>query len=451
MSIDYFRKCIKAEDQLGFSDIVIWGIPVWRIVRSRIRSKNVLSKKKDILLGVKNTSLRRAFISTCLFFIKVVFTNKSVDNVIQAKVAQSKIEDLYMDKISDPVIAESDLSKSCLILQLSALYPRFNEDKVLDYFLISRFLYVISVFLLPVLLLFRGRKIYQLYCKVVTIYRVSRVEILFSLLRISGYLISVFFWNLILRKMKVKRVFVVGRRDGVPLIVAAKKANIPTYELQHGITFRETVTYGGIYDSRLDPDYFLTFGSKWMGTQFGMPLERLINIGWAYNVYLRRYSEGIEKKTNSVLFISEPHITQRMIETIIEVATAYPMFEFNLRLHPMERVHVNQLKMIEKYSNVSIVSNQRESTLAMLEYYWIVGEKSTVMYEAVSNEIKIGLLCYNGFEPFEMEEKEKEYFYFLTSVADFDDFLSSAYKSNARRDNPYYSLFNKELVENLPK
>lgn len=450
MSIEHFRKCIKAEEQIGLSEVLIWGIPVWRIVRSHVRSKNVFSKKADTFFTIRNTSFSKVFISTCLFLLKVLFANKKVENVIQSKAIQSKLRDFYLDKISDPVISESDLGKNCLILQFSVLYPRFNEDKVLDCFLINRLFYLISFFILPFMLLFNWREIHALYCKSIKIYCVKLVDIILSLLRISWYLTCVFFWNILLRKMGVKRVFVVGRRDGSPLVVAAKKAGILTYELQHGVTFRETVTYGGTYDPRLDPDYFLTFGSKWIGTQFGMPLERLINIGWAYNLFLQHHCEGIVKKVNSVLFISEPHITQRMVETVIEVAMIYPMFEFDLRLHPMERIHSNQLEMIKNCPNVSLVSNQCESTISMLEYYWIVGEKSTVMYEAVSNEIKIGLLSYNGFEPFEIEENEKEYFHFLTSVADYDWFLSSTVESRGR-DNPYYSLYNRELVDNLPK
>lgn len=126
----------------------------------------------------------------------------------------------------------------------------------------------------------------------------------------------------------------------------------------------------------------------------------------------------------------------------------YLLFDFHLRFHPSERITSDQLVQMDEHPNLRIVSNQQESSLAMLEYYWIVGEKSTVMYEAVAIDIKIGLLCYNGFEPFPMEEQEKKYFHFIKSMDDFTHFVSST-KLDKESENPYYSPFNRELFDQL--
>ena len=48
------------------------------------------------------------------------------------------------------------------------------------------------------------------------------------------------------------------------------------------------VLYSGYYNPDIDPDYFLTFGDACHKNVFGIPENKIINIGWAFKSYLKQ-------------------------------------------------------------------------------------------------------------------------------------------------------------------
>ena len=225
--------------------------------------------------------------------------------------------------------------------------------------------------------------------------------------------------------MEVKNVFGVSRILFKPVSFAAKKNNIKVYEFQHGITQTTTELYGGNYLPAIDPDYFLLFGDACPHDVFGIPTNKVINIGWAFKIYL---GETTNKSylMNSCLVISEPTITDKIIEATIELSKKYPAFEFHIRRHPQEAFSEEQIALINQYEKIKDVTNEINSFIVLLDYNFVIGENSTVLYEALSLGKKVARINFCGLNP--VSRSEEDSFYYLDTVDDYKNYIEGERK-----------------------
>ena len=153
--------------------------------------------------------------------------------------------------------------------------------------------------------------------------------------------------------------------------------------MQHGITFGETVLYSGVYNQNVDPDYFLGFGKISVNECFAMPLNRIVNIGFAYKKFIqeRIKSNYIKIPENIVLFISEPQISQLAIKTLLLLSEKYPDIYFHIRCHPQEKISDADIQKISD-TKIDVVDNTLESFLAISRYKYVIGENSSSIFEA---------------------------------------------------------------------
>ena len=117
-----------------------------------------------------------------------------------------------------------------------------------------------------------------------------------------------------------------------------------------------------------------------------------------------------------------------------------------MRCHPQERISIEGLKLIESFKNIIVVDNKQESFCTLAKYQTIVGENSSVLYEAMSFNKKVGRLNFGGLR---VVQNEKLYGgYIINCVKDFDVFMYSTYDD--RNDvKEVYSEFKSEIVDNL--
>jgi len=267
--------------------------------------------------------------------------------------------------------------------------------------------------------------------------------ILFSIK--SGYF---FFYSKflreILKKINPSRVFVVDREVFFPVIHACKKLGIPVFELQHGISLGWNALYSGKYDEMLDPDWFLTFGKYWKGRQFGMPLDKIINIGWAYSKMLDELQDTEKLKHDAVLVISEPSRSHEIFNATEALAFAFPEVEFHIRLHPQEQYPDSLMGRLKNCDNIKMVNNQIESSVAILEYEAVLGINSSVLYEALSLRREVGCFDFCGCEAIVAKKFHPSPFFILKKPDDFTDFRNSADGIDIS-DNRFYSEFNSEF------
>ncbi|PKQ64409.1 hypothetical protein BZG02_06235 [Labilibaculum filiforme] len=454
--IDLLKNILKKEISSGIYKEKLFDFSIWRIFRFKSRSKSLnirtgfvfkTSRNRiDIFLILKNT-----FKSFLGFFKFLFFEKDIVDNVIFAFPRLQKVDQYYFDKFTDPVIEYSSIKDSFIVFQrhFSGEHktPRYNSDSLIltDFIEVgSRFL---GVLIFPVIFLLYASTLLRLHRKMRNLVNLSSISLLSNTIELSVFIIEYHFYDFLFKRKKTKRIFVVNRELCFPAIRACKKNGIMVYELQHGVTHGDTPLYSGSYCSFIDPDYFLVFGETWIGTQFGMPLDRIINVGWAYANFLRKFHREIEFfGKNSVLLISEPHITEKIIKVAVLLANKYNDYMFHIRLHPQEDLNQYQEGLFENLNNVDIQNNAVESSVAIQAYELILGENSSVLYEALSLGKKVGRFNIGGLTSDSIKGKPIDGFTYINSLEDFESFCA---KNVVSESGGIYSCFDSDKIEKL--
>lgn len=234
----------------------------------------------------------------------------------------------------------------------------------------------------------------------------------------------------------------------MPLLAACKSLSIPIAEFQHGITLDDTTSYTGEYDSRIDPDYFLVFGNYWRGPQFGMPLDRIIPVGWAYGDYVKSHIDDSSKQPeNVVLAISSSEISEQILDALSFLSDHSPETQFHIRQHPSEAYDERLQKKLEAIPNAQIVSNRIDSAKVLPQYSRVIGENSSVLYEALSYKCKVGMLNICGLHPATSIPGIANSFSIITTAHDFECFMSN--EEAKANTNAFYSDFDTDLFKSF--
>jgi len=444
------NRLINLEKELDVNRIQVKGIPLWRIVRYSTRlhylscvSGYVASTGSAQTVGKKKIK----FISGFWRYIgrdnlNVFFPfNRLVDK-----------GNCLLDKFVDPVIEESELYKQhCVIVDSPNYRGSFNRiHKDICVQQENRTIY--SQFLKQFFKLFvklrYNKEIDKLFQIVKDPFLLNEGNKNSYYQSLSLFLAGYSYYLMWFRILKPRRVFVVLREGYFPVIAACKKLGIPVAEFQHGITLDKTVSYTGDYDERIDPDYFLTFGKFWKEKQFGMTSNRIFCIGWAYGKYL---SKGVEKesfkRTNEILVISSPEISDSILDTLIVLSKVEGAYSFHIRLHPCESYNDKQKQKLQSIPNAQVVDNKTDSALVLPTYKYVVGENSSVIYEALSVGCKVGMLNLCGLKPAIDLPGIKENFFVINDAKDFERFLTEE-STEATTKAEFYSEFdNKKFME----
>lgn len=451
---------IEVEECLDLYKYKYKGLPIWRLFRFQSRNKvlkNKIPEYTNKSLKVNRIKvcfhlLKRIFISF-LNVMKLFFLHKSVDNIIFAFPRLQNIGEFYLDKFTDPVIDYSNIADSCIVFQTTgtSIYKgkRWRKDRIVNIDFIYLIAYLGAYLYFPIHYFTSNRLSINLLFKTAKSYfLLTRFDCFKWHLQFCRFIIQKKQYEFLFKYLSVKRIFVVDREIFQAPIYVAHMLNITSYEFQHGVTHDVTPLYSGKFSKFVDPNYFLTFGEKWIGHQFSIPINQMINIGWAYKEFINEYMQDYRMKINAILFISSPRITQKIINCIIELANMYPQYEYHIRCHPQERISDKLIASIALYDNIYITDNSVDSYVALSSYKHIVGENSTVLYEALSLGKNVARLSYGGFSPSGMDNFVDDNFYYLKSVSDFEDFLKNE-NMNYVDENGIYSPFDANRINNL--
>lgn len=447
-----FKDIYRTEKDIGLYNIKKNGISLWRIFRFYSRKKLLDNMGQTSKTRIDKVNLKKNLLSTLRSFlglINLVFKkNKKVDNIIFAFPRLYNINGLYMDRFTDPIISQSDLKENFLIFQRahggSHYNPRCNRKNTvtLDFIVVTSLL--LAIVLLPYLFIFHSKKINLLFKSASKYFELSFNDLIKWYILYGQFVVSKKIYTIIFKKISPQRIFIVDREIFTPAIVASKKCNAMVYELQHGITHDDSMLYTGEYDELIDPDFFLVFGDKCIGEQYAVPIEKIINIGWAYKSWLLNL-EYKQFSNNVILIASQPEISTQIIEITRDLAIKYPLHIFHIRLHPQEQLNENQLQLISDLNNVFIVDNAKESFHAILSYKTVIGENSTLLYEAMSLGKKVGRIAFHPLTPISNEKINGGSY--LYSLDDFEEFMKSEEIITSIKN--YYSEFDKKIINSL--
>lgn len=444
------RQVYSKEKQLGLYNETLLGIPIWRILRHFTRL-HYLNAEVGLSIG-SSTARGEGKAKLKLFSGFWKYVGKGDLNVFFPFSRLSNIKGEYLDKFVDPIISQTEIERGNYVIidppNYIGDYKRIHKDHTItnEGRTVLRQLY--KYWFKLVAPLYYGKKLSNIYYLGKNDFHLNESCLKRYNDSISTFLGTYYYYLLWFKILKPRRVFVVFREAYFPQIAVCKRLHIPVAEFQHGITIGDTKSFTGEYDSRIDPDYFLIFGEFWKGPQFGILIERMFCAGWAYKDLISwKLGKVVEKLENRVLVISSPPITDNIISSLEELSKAREDLAFDLRLHPSERFSPAQQERLGKIRNTQVVDNKIESAIALLTYKYVVGENSSVIYEALSVGCKVGMLNLSGLRPPIDRPGIKDNFFVINNREDFERFLTGDSNQSTSKAEFYSEFDSKRFME----
>ncbi|MBQ8720808.1 MAG: hypothetical protein IJY67_01485 [Paludibacteraceae bacterium] len=256
----------------------------------------------------------------------------------------------------------------------------------------------------------------------------------------SMFLCDYKYYSFYLKKIKPKAIFYVLNGIQKALLLAAKRNNIYTCEIQHGSVRRVNIVYSypkGINSNSniIFPDVFLSMGENAVIQPINMPAE-IIPIGNNYYVF----DSSKEKVDDSILVISTTFHSKYLIPHILEFAKDNPFVCVKYKLHPQEYFKESYYEEIFKgVSNIKILKGEEDINVLVARSSMVVLIFSTVAYEALNQGKKIAILQ-------ELDYMSMDDIFDLPNVSLFNssESLFEIYKKNTELLKvPYFEVFNK--------
>lgn len=445
------KELIKKEVDFGLYNAKINDVSIYAFIRHVIRRvymEKLGSQVMDLELKVDKRSLIKSALLSLYHLKKLFFSHKSVSTVLYSFPRVDKVGGYYMDKFTDPFVDVSSIGEDYIILDHGRAgrhpHPRLHHNKVL-------FTDIIEIYSVIYAKLFSSKfyskhkeefdSLFNSINKGLDV-DIDKYKLVNSFLRVYVYSYGIYY---ILKHISAQRVLGPARAQLYAPFYAAHKLGLKTFELQHGITYGESLLYSGYREKMIMPDYFLAFGANKPNNVYGIDEGRIVNIGWAFYDYLAKFQGKEEYRSQDVLVISDPEITDSIFCVVLRLASVYPNSTFYIRPHPHEVITDKLLKMIEQTPNVKLQDKSINIAIALQGFTHVVGENSTVLYEALAVHKKVGKLCFSGLHPKYLEESDKDCFWEIGNEADFERYLND--DINAKKNKSIYSPFNRVLFE----
>lgn len=450
-------ELLSIEKELHLDDIVLeQDIPLWRICRQSIRLNLLNFKNKTIKPNISYVNLIiNITVSAYKIFLQII-TKRHVEYIIFPHARLYKINGKYIDKLTDPLIdLTKEIKDSFCIMQYPQNgvqnKPRYNAKHTINLDVVKALSLLWYKFKKKSIYNDNKDAIEELLMQLSKYIDKTRIDEYRELIvsDLAWFIFSYKFYSVIIASLSPKQVLIANRFSQSAAVVYCKRNGILTSELEHGITLTDNILYSGIYSSNFDVDYFLTFGNASNNACFGMPLDKVLNIGFAYIDWLKFLTKlEISKYTaNDILIISEPHITDTIVDISINLAKKYSSLNFHIRCHPQEVLSSDHMKKIQKYNNVICADNREESFKTLLMYENIIGENSSVIFEAISLGKRVGRINFGGLHPIN-HSADIYGGIMINSYDDFEMFLQIDVPILDVHQTAY-SVYNSNIIPNL--
>ena len=456
------KSACKIELENGFYDYKINDIPIFNYLKRFYRRSKLNQAKGD------NSNYGRGNHISFWDHIKMLFryneyerkslkqilwlylSSKTYDNFVFAFMRKELVNGQFVDKFTDPLIDHSNIKHSYIIFERSFQgkhpTPRYHSEKIIYDDILWKIAKTRAFFFSPFFNLRHKKILDELMGKLDECYPdIYHTKQYTSYFIHFNYIYTKLYYRL-LKKLKSKRLIAPSRADFLQLIPAAKLNNIEVIELQHGITYGESMTYSGYRDNMFTPDCFLSFGKLAPSNVYGIDEDKIQEIGWAFADFLKSQSFH-ESVGDDVLVISEPSVSSQMLKTAVELAEKNPLVTFYFRPHPNEILSQEQKDVINQTANIVLDNNSNSIMVTMMKFQYVVGENSTALYEALAMGKKVGNLYMNGLAPKFLQEDDDECFWAIHNDMDFKTFLKESKDSKPSRS--IYSKFKPDMVNRI--
>ena len=452
--LDYaINEIINKETTYKLYDYKIDGFSIYSLIRLDVR-KSVIRQMGVPSMQVRGKIRSRKVLFSCVksFFdvLGMLFSHHQFSNLFMAFPRVDMIDGQYLDKFTDPLIVCSNLGKDFKIFQPGRAgkheFPRFNNQFIVNIDFLTAMSFLLSRIMIEFLPNKSREKFNLLFDSIKRAF--PAVDFNYKSLLWTIYITrcNIYIYEKIIKKKAVKNIFATVRP--VDVFIAGNRLGINTYELQHGISYGCSELYSGYRDELILPKKFLAFGENKPLDTYGIPEDRIVNIGFALNTYLHNLPRVEKPRNNCILVVSDPEITSALVPIIANLARDNSDFVFFFRCHPHEMLSAEQMTLLE-YSGVKIQDNKINISVALNQFPIVIGENSTVMYEAISCGKKVGKLFFEGLHPKYLTPSDCVYFWEISNQEDFKTFLSASLTE--KESKSIYSTFNQKLFNNLLK
>lgn len=103
--------------------------------------------------------------------------------------------------------------------------------------------------------------------------------------------------------------------------------------------------------------------------------------------------------------------------------------------------------MIDDVQNVKDVTSTECSQIAIMRYKYIVGENSSVVFEAISAGKMVARLNCEGMTAMGYNPSVKDGFYYINEIGDFEEFINQREATGA--ETVAYSDFNTIIFKSV--
>lgn len=445
----------KREIEAGCYDCKVGDINAYNLVRFRLRNYYLTSRGLEFVdnssTSVNYWHFAKSFTQSAIQLLKLILLRKRFDVLFYPFLRLDKVGDYYLDKFTDPIIECCGLHENYIIFDRGRRgehpTPRLHKKNVI----FTNFIDVCCELYVRI----RYKQLRQRYKEEfdhlfdAIDYALEGIkydrDFIANRVLLGSYTIRVYEW--LLKRMNIKKIFAPSRVNLLELMRVARRNGMRIYEFQHGITYGETALYSGYRDPDFTPDYFLAYGDTPPRDVYGIDEEKMINIGWAFQDYLKKLSSGQKIYEKGVLVISNPCTTDKVLRATFLLADAYKDIQFVVRPHPVEVVTQEHVNAIAEHENVSLQDWHINVALAMQSFDCVIGESSTVLYEALNDGKKVARFCFDDFTPEYLTPEDEECFWKVYDTESFKSFIDG--KAEDKKSMKIYSKFDKELFMKL--
>lgn len=452
---DIIKEISKREIYEKCYDVKIDGIAIYNYVRRPLIESYIRQFGSHIKYRSPNTSIFKKLLSAIysLFQILVlIIKRKQFKYFIYSFYRMDRISDEYLDKFTDPLIDYTCIGNNCVIFETGIgglhLKPRRHNKLVVyaDCIKIAR----------NRIALFRYKSFHKKHSQEFnTLFKIIEktfpgisYDKEFIVNRIYSRFIENKIYKYIFRKLGTKVFIAPSRNDFQHIIPAAKQSGIQVFELQHGFVKNLSITYSGYKDPMFTPDYFLAYGDLSVNNNYGIDIEKIKVIGWAFDNYLQLQKPNIENnKISDTLIIADPIDTDKLINSCILLARNNPSINFYYRAHPGEVLDDSYITKLTDEKNIYLDDNSQNILVTLRRFTHVIGVNSTVLNEALSFGKKVGILYLEGLRPFNIDGSEDDYFWKIDSIESFRHYINAS--PSEKKQRKIYSEFDKTLFEQL--
>jgi hypothetical protein len=260
---------------------------------------------------------------------------------------------------------------------------------------------------------------------------------------VLGFWIEVGCMSIALAIVRPRCLLLTSRWVHAPIIFACKRRGIRVCELQHGAVSREGYAYATMFDAALDPDWMLTFGTYWNDFDWGIPPDRVVAIGYRYIWQRRRSTPRPQAGRGKVMLVSKPGSNADLARWFAQIVQRHPGVQFILRLHPQDTYEWERRYPIGNAPNVTV------SAEAYADLYdsfrgcsAVVGDDSTVLFEAAFFGLNVGLLNLDGTNASPALQYVGNYNFFeIRSLEQLEALLQPQPPSSQGGGSPFFAEF----------